>query len=612
MPRHIPFYNDESGVSILNLRAPKGIDVESWFIECYKKHKGHPMQILLGLYKGNYHKFFLAVIFFFIKHAPVWVLPIVTANIINDITSGSPETYQNIIIQAMIMIVLVALNIPMNYMYTRYKSLATRYAETGLRRALVRKLQQLSISYHKETQSGRLQSKIMRDVEAVETLSTQMFLSILNIALNIAIALIVTINKSLVVFIFFLLTTPIAAATMVFFRNVMKKRNNEFRKEMEETSARVMVMVELIPVTRAHALEEEEVQKMSGQLFAVAEKGYRLDVIQSLFGSVGWAIFQIFQVVCLGFTGFLAIKGTVMPGDITLYQSYFATIVSQVSSLMSLIPTIAKGIESVNSIGEVLLEDDIEQNEGKEIIKDIYGEFDFKDVTFRYNNIDRPVLHNLNLHVDKGETIALVGESGAGKSTILNLVIGFNQVNSGEVLIDGHNMKDIDLRSYRKHLAVVPQTSILFSGTIRDNITYGVDNVDEATLDEIVKAANLTDLINSLPDGLDTMVGEHGGKLSGGQRQRISIARALIRNPKVIVLDEATSALDSISEKLIQEALNNLTKDRTTFIVAHRLSTIKDADKIAVIADGHCVEYGTYDELMNLKGEFYQMKKIQS
>lgn len=612
MPRHIPFYNDESGVSILNLRAPKGIDVESWFIECYKKHKGHPMQILLGLYKGNYHKFFLAVIFFFIKHAPVWVLPIVTANIINDITSGSPETYQNIIIQAMIMIVLVALNIPMNYMYTRYKSLATRYAETGLRRALVRKLQQLSISYHKETQSGRLQSKIMRDVEAVETLSTQMFLSILNIALNIAIALIVTINKSLVVFIFFLLTTPIAAATMVFFRNVMKKRNNEFRKEMEETSARVMEMVELIPVTRAHALEEEEVQKMSGQLFAVAEKGYRLDVIQSLFGSVGWAIFQIFQVVCLGFTGFLAIKGTVMPGDITLYQSYFATIVSQVSSLMSLIPTIAKGIESVNSIGEVLLEDDIEQNEGKEIIKDIYGEFDFKDVTFRYNNIDRPVLHNLNLHVDKGETIALVGESGAGKSTILNLVIGFNQVNSGEVLIDGHNMKDIDLRSYRKHLAVVPQTSILFSGTIRDNITYGVDNVDEATLDEIVKAANLTDLINSLPDGLDTMVGEHGGKLSGGQRQRISIARALIRNPKVIVLDEATSALDSISEKLIQEALNNLTKDRTTFIVAHRLSTIKDADKIAVIADGHCVEYGTYDELMNLKGEFYQMRKIQS
>ena len=538
--------------------------------------------------------------------------PIVTANIINDITSGSPDTVQNIIIQAIIMVALVVLNVPMNYLYTRYKSLATRYAETGLRKALVRKLQQLSISYHKETQSGRLQSKIMRDVEAVETLSTQMFLSILNIALNIGVALFVTVSKSLIVFLFFLLTTPLAAATMVFFRNIMKKRNTEFRKEMEETSARVMEMVELIPVTRAHALEEEEVTKMSGQLFAVAEKGYKLDVIQALFGSVGWAIFQVFQVVCLGFTGFLALKGSVGPGDITLYQSYFATIVSQVSSLMSLIPVIAKGVESVNSIGEVLLEEDIECNDGKEALKSVEGEFDFKNVRFAYNNTDKPVLHELNLHVDKGQTIALVGESGAGKSTILNLVIGFNFATDGVVTIDGHDMRDIDLRTYRKHLAVVPQTSILFSGTIRDNITYGIDDFDEEALNKVVDAANLRDLIDSLPDGLDTVVGEHGGKLSGGQRQRVSIARALMRNPEVIVLDEATSALDSISEKLIQEALNNLTKDRTTFIVAHRLSTIKGADRIAVIADGHCVEYGTYDELMELKGEFYQMKSIQS
>ena len=615
----------------MNLHAPKGIDVENWFIECYRKHKGHPLKILIGLYKGNYNKFFLAVLFFFIKHAPVWVLPIVTANIINDITSGSPDTIQNIIIQAIIMVALVALNVPMNYLYTRYKSLATRYAETGLRKALVRKLQQLSISYHKETQSGRLQSKIMRDVEAVETLSTQMFLSILNIALNIGVALFVTVSKSLIVFLFFLLTTPLAAATMVFFRNIMKKRNTEFRKEMEETSARVMEMVELIPVTRAHALEEEEVTKMSGQLFAVAEKGYKLDVIQALFGSVGWAIFQIFQVVCLGFTGFLALKGSVGPGDITLYQSYFATIVSQVSSLMSLIPVIAKGVESVNSIGEVLLEEDIECNDGKEAL-DSGGEKQRVAIAGivamkpKCIILDEPtamldpsgrkevisVLHELNLHVDKGQTIALVGESGAGKSTILNLVIGFNFATDGVVTIDGHDIRDIDLRSYRKHLAVVPQTSILFSGTIRDNITYGIDDVDEDTLNKVVDAANLRDLIDSLPDGLDTVVGEHGGKLSGGQRQRVSIARALMRNPKVIVLDEATSALDSISEKLIQEALNNLTKDRTTFIVAHRLSTIKGADRIAVIADGHCVEYGTYDELMELKGEFYQMKSIQS
>jgi ATP-binding cassette subfamily B protein len=399
---------------------------------------------------------------------------------------------------------------------------------------------------------------------------------------------------------------------MVFFRNVMRKRNHEFRHEMEETSAQVMEMVEMIPVTRAHALEEKEIEKVSDQLFTVAEKGYRLDVIQSVFGSVGWAIFQVFQIICLAFTGFLAIRGTVLPGDITLYQSYFATIVNQISSLITLIPTIAKGIESVNSIGEVLLSDDIERNEGKKKVSKLVGEYDFVNVKFRYNNTDLDVLDGLNLHVEPGETIALVGESGSGKSTILNLAIGFNLATDGKVLIDGNDIKEIDLRSYRQFLAVVPQSSILFSGTLRDNITYGVDEVDEEYLKEVVKAANLSDLVESLPDGLETEVGEHGGKLSGGQRQRVSIARALIRNPRVIVLDEATSALDSISERLIQEALDNLTKDRTTFIVAHRLSTIRNADKIAVINDGHCVEYGTYDELMELKGEFYRMKAIQS
>ena len=595
------------------MTAPRGnINAESWFIESYRRHQGHPIKILISLYKGNYHKFVLAVITFFIKHSCVWVLPIVTANIINDVTTSNPNTIRNIIFYVVLESALILINIPMNYLYTSYKSLATRYVETGLRKALVRKLQQLSISYHVETQSGRLQSKIMRDVEAVETLSTQMFLSILNIALNIGVALVVTGTKSKTVLVFFLFAAPVAAITMVSFRNVMRKSNTEFRKEMEETSARVMEMVELVPVTRAHALEDEEVQKISAQLFAVAEKGYRLDVVQALFGSVGWAIFQLFQVVCLAFTGYLAIAGSIQVGDITLYQSYFATVVNQVSAIVTLLPIITKGIESVNSIGEVLLSEDVEKNEGKEQLTDVNGVFDFKNVCFHYKNNTNLVLDHLNLQVKQGETIAFVGESGAGKSTILNMVIGFHMAGEGAVLLDGHDISKVDLRTYRKHLAVVPQTSILFSGTIRENITYGCPNVTEEQLAEVVRAANLTDMVANFPQGLDTMVGEHGGKLSGGQRQRISIARALIRNPKIIVLDEATSALDSISERMIQQAIGNLIKDRTTFIVAHRLSTIRDADKIAVIAGGKCVEYGTYEELMERKGEFYHMKMIQN
>ena len=594
------------------IKAPKGIEHDSWFIECYRRHKGSPLKVLIGMYRGNYHKFVLAVLFFFLKHACVWVLPIVTASIINDITTKNPDTMQHIILYTGLMVFLICLNVPMNYLYVDYKSQATRYVETGLRKALVLKLQQLSISYHTETMSGKLQSKIIRDVEAIETLSTHMFLSILNIALNIAVALVVTISKSPVVFLFFLVTAPIAAFVMMSFRTRMKESNKAFRKEMEETSARVMEMVELIPVTRAHALEEEEVHKMSSQLLAVAEKGYRLDLIQSLFGSVGWAIFQIFQIVCLGFTGYLAFHGDILAGDITLYQSYFATIVNQVSAVISLVPIIAKGFESITSIGEVLLSEDVEHNDGKEVLDNVEGEFTFENVHFHYKDSDKNTLRGLNLKVKKGETIALVGESGAGKSTILNLVNGFYLATNGRVLMDGKDMSAIDLRSYRKHLAVVPQTSILFSGTIKDNITYGCGDVSKERLMAAVRAANLTELIDSLPDGLNTIVGEHGGKLSGGQRQRVSIARALIRDPKVIVLDEATSALDTISEKLIQEAINNLAKDRTTFIVAHRLSTIREADKIAVISHGKCIEYGTYDELMEKKGVFYEMKKVQS
>ncbi len=592
--------------------SPKNVNVEEWFLKCFEKYKGKPILTLISLYKGNYHKFVLSVFFFVMKHLGVWVLPLITAQIINDIVSQKENIFQNLIIYGVILAVLFALNVPMNYLYTAYKSKATRYAETGLRKVLICKLQHLSISYHKATQSGRLQSKIMRDVEAVESLSTQMFLHMVNILLNIIVALVVTLQKSKIVFLFLLITTPVAASILFLFRNSMKKRNTEFRMVMENTSARVMEMVQLIPVTRAHALEDEEIEKMSKQLFEVAEKGYRLDLIQALFGAVGWAIFQIFQVGCLIFTGVLAIRGEIQVGDITLYQTYFSTIVNQVTTIMTLLPIIAKGTESVTSIGEVLLSEDIEANEGKELVEQVSGDFVFENVHYSYPDDDANVLKGLDLHVKEGETIAFVGESGAGKSTVLNLVIGFDKATEGQVLLDGRNMKDLDLRSYRKHIAVVPQTSILFSGTIRDNITYGMEHVSEEQLWDAIRAANLADVIQKLPHGLDTKVGEGGGMLSGGQKQRVSIARALLRDPRVIVLDEATSALDSISEKKIQEAINNLSKGRTTFIVAHRLSTIRDADKIAVISEGKCVEYGTYEELVALKGYFYKLKMIQS
>ncbi len=581
------------------------------YTELFRRNKNHNLKTLILLYKGHYMELFWSIVFFVFKHSPVWILPIVTSNIINAATSSDEHSGLTIFLNVAFMTVMVLQNVLTNYIHTWLYAKTIRNVEKDLRSALVRKLQQLSISYHKEMESGRLQSKIMRDVEQVETLSAQIFISMLSIILNVVVALGIVVSKDLTVFLFFGATVPLAVLIMVFFKGKIKRYNSDFRHEMEETSVQVMEMVEMIPVTRAHALEKEETSKMQVRLKQVAQKGLQLDMVQTYFSSISWVTFQVFQVICLGFTGYLASQGKISVGDVVMYQTYFASIVNNVSGIISLIPIVAKGLESVSSIGDVLIAEDIEDNRKKKKIKQVSGDIKFQDVTFTYADDTTPVLSHLNFHIKPGETIAFVGPSGAGKTTILNMVIGFSKATEGQVLIDGYNMADLNLHSYRKHIAVVPQNSILFSGTIRENITYGLDNISEEDLQQVLISSNLKELVDSLPQGLDTKIQEHGGNLSGGQKQRISIARAFVRNPKILILDEATSALDTISEKQIQEATRNLTKDRTTLIVAHRLSTIRDADRIAVIKHGGVAEFGTYEELMEKKGSFYEMREMQ-
>ncbi len=602
----------EQNEHIFSEKLTKDINIdEDVLLESFRRNENHSLRILMGLYKGQYFKLFLSVLMFAIKHTPVWALPIVTANIINAASTPDENASKTIIINVSVIIVLVLQNLLTNYLHTYFYAKVVRNVECGLRSSMIRKLQQLSITYHNEMQSGRLQSKIMRDVEQIENLSAQVFISVLSIILNIAVSLTVVLNSSFTVFLFFAASIPVAVIIRYAFKEKINSRNRNFRREMEETSVKVMEMVELIPVTRAHALEETETKKLGSQLKNVAEHGFRLDMIQSFFGSVSWASFQIFQVICLGFTGWLAVQGKILPGDVVMYQTYFGTIVNQISGIVTLIPIISKGLESVNSIGDVLLSADVEDTVNKKKIKNVDGMIEFKNVNFRFKNAESPVINDLSFSINKGETIAFVGASGAGKTTLINLVIGFLRPNSGQILIDGKDLNEINLQSYRRHISVVPQTPILFSGTIRENITYGSDDISDEFLNKVIDAANLKELIESLPDGLDTKITEHGSNLSGGQRQRVSIARAFVRNPKILILDEATSALDTLSEKKIQDSVEKLVKNRTTLIVAHRLSTIRNADRIAVIGDGGMLEFGTYDELMKKQGEFYKLRSLQ-
>ncbi|MGN0270322.1 MAG: ABC transporter ATP-binding protein [Candidatus Weimeria sp.] len=587
--------------SVKNGKAPEE------YIRDFEENKGHPLKTFMALFKGYYHNLILAGIFFFIKHSPVLVFPIVTANIINLIIENKPGSLHSIIINAIVITALLILNLPMADLQMHFRSIAQRSVEAGLRKSLVYKIQQLSIPYQKDIETGRMQSKMIRDVEAVETLSDQVFNNMMSIITVSVAAFAVTAVKSLTVLVFFLLMGPVGAVVVYSFRKQIFRRNRTFRKEMESASGKVAEMVELVPVTRAHALEDEESRVMGEQIEKIAESGYQLDMVQTNFGAVSWICFQLFQVICLIFTARMALKGLIPAGDVVMYQSFFTQIVGQMNQLLNLIPILTKGLESVTSIGEILTADDIEEDNGKRILTSMNGDYDFKDVTYRYPDNTDPAVLNLTLHVNAGETVAFVGESGAGKSTILNLLVGFGQPSEGEIYIDGQPLSEVSLRSYRKFLAVVPQNTILFSGSVRENILYGTTGVTEEKFEDVLKKSGLESVIKNLPNGADTMVGEHGDKLSGGQKQRISIARALIRDPKVLILDEATSALDAVSEKEVSETLDSLGNSCTTFIVAHRLSTVRRADRIIVMKDGMVIESGTFDELRKRNGAFQEM-----
>ncbi|MBP3867741.1 MAG: ABC transporter ATP-binding protein [Solobacterium sp.] len=581
------------------------------FVNAYRKYKDKPFRVLLALYKGEYHKFLISAFFYLIKHSPALFSPLLLANVINGVLEGGEAATRAIFINVGIWLGLLLIHLPANYLHAKYKSAITRSTEAGLRAAIVKKVSELSIMYHVQTRSGKLQSKIIRDVEAIETLSSQLFVNLVNIVMNTAIILTITAAKNRLILLFFILVAPIASLTIISFRKRIRKANQSYRLEMEETSAMVMEMVEMVPATRAHALEEVERDRMVKQLEQTAEKGYKLDIIQSNFGAVGWVVFQVFQALCLGFTAFMALQGAIKVGDITFYQSGFTSVVNQVTAFINLLPIITKGLESITSVGEVLTSDDVEVNEGKVQLKDLQGAYSFQHVGYTYPHSEESVLKDVMLEVAPGKTIAIVGESGAGKSTLISLIIGFMLPKKGKILIDGQDIQEIDLKSYRRFISVVPQTPLLFTGTLKDNIAYGMEDATDEQIEQAIEAANLKQFVDDLPDGLNTILDEHGANLSGGQRQRISIARAIIRNPKVILLDEATSALDVISEREIQKAMKKLIHGRTTFVVAHRLSTIRDADWIVVMDHGVITEQGTYTELMDKQGVFYHMESLQ-
>jgi len=575
-----------------------------------RRYRGEaPLKTFLSLYKGDWHNLAQAMVIFVIKHSGVWAMPFVTALIVDVISQPETGSLGQIIFYLGILLLIFVQNIPMHYLFVLRLSTATRNMETKLRAAMARRLQYLSMNFYHRNSTGALQSKLLRDVEVIQELTMQLSQTLPAALFTLIFALVVTAIRVPIFLLFFLLTVPIAVWLVRLMRKRLQEDNHDFRRKVEVMNSSFTDMIHLLPITRAHGVEKIELERVQERLWGVRDAGMRLDGINALFGASSWVAFRMFELACLAAAS-LAAYTQIIPitiGDVIMLTGFFTNLTNAILQITNMLPQITKGFESIKSIGEVLQSPDIEANEGRDIVTSVQGNFKFEKVSFSYPDTDDSSIDNLSLEVKAGETIAFVGASGAGKSTLLNLIIGFIRPGSGRILLDGVDMNTLDLRTYRQFLSVVPQETVLFDGTLRENILYGVNTVDEDYFQQVLAAAHITDFLGELPDGLDTNPGENATRLSGGQRQRISIARALIRDPKVLILDEATSALDTISEHEIQQALDHLTEGRTTFVVAHRLSTVKNADRIVVLHEGKIAEIGTHNDLLNRDSYYASM-----
>ena len=566
-----------------------------------------PLVTLRRLLAPSRGRLLFAFLLYGVKHSPVWLLPVVTADAIDVVVAGG-ETHR-LLVDGLLLLALVGQNLPVNIWFAMTLSKVLRNLELRLRSALTERVQELSIGFWNRMKVGGLQSKVVRDVENIEQGLRQAGNGGFAAIFNLVGAVTVTALKVPQFLGFFVLVVPLAAAVMMLARRRLHDRNEAYRSAVEQMATRTTEMMGLVPITRAHGLERTALETMTFEYDRTKNVALRLDFVNASFGALSWVVFNIANGLCLLTAAWAATTGAIdiSAGEVVMLTTYFTVLSSAVIMLTDLAPNFARALASVRSISEVLSAVDLEPNRGKRSVEQVQGLVEFRDVTFGYEGANQAAVSQASLKVAPGEYVAIAGPSGAGKSTLANLLIGFIRPQSGEIYFDGIPGSTIDYRSLRRFISVVPQESVMFEGTVAENVGYGDVEVSPEELQQALVAANAWEFVKELPQGTETEIGPRGYTLSGGQKQRLAIARALLRNPRILVLDEATSSLDTQSEALVQEALERLMAGRTTFVIAHRLSTIRNADCIHVMEEGRIVESGSHEDLMTRGGLYSQL-----
>ncbi|HCV6404608.1 TPA: SAV1866 family putative multidrug efflux ABC transporter [Staphylococcus aureus] len=482
-----------------------------------------------------------------------------------------------------------------------------------IRKKLYNHLQALSARFYANNQVGQVISRVINDVEQTKDFILTGLMNIWLDCITIIIALSIMFFLDVKLTLAALFIFPFYILTVYVFFGRLRKLTRERSQALAEVQGFLHERVQGISVVKSFAIEDNEAKnfdKKNTNFLTRALKHTRWNAYS--FAAIN-IVTDIGPIIVIGVGAYLAISGSITVGTLAAFVGYLELLFGPLRRLVASFTTLTQSFASMDRVFQLIDEDyDIKNGVGAQPIEIKQGRIDIDHVSFQYNDNEAPILKDINLSIEKGETVAFVGMSGGGKSTLINLIPRFYDVTSGQILIDGHNIKDFLTGSLRNQIGLVQQDNILFSDTVKENILLGRPTATDEEVVEAAKMANAHDFIMNLPQGYDTEVGERGVKLSGGQKQRLSIARIFLNNPPILILDEATSALDLESESIIQEALDVLSKDRTTLIVAHRLSTITHADKIVVIENGHIVETGTHRELIAKQGAYEHLYSIQN